>query len=119
MKDCQPVPIQEAGAFWVFSCFTLNQKPKRRMTHDICLLFRTVGFLPASVRAVLPPEGSLLSGSKFYRSDESRRPPAAASALPQRWNQGASQGNAPLHRSGPVSGTTLCSGGVWILLSSA
>uniref|UniRef100_A0A8C8DK03 TBC1 domain family member 15 n=1 Tax=Oryzias sinensis TaxID=183150 RepID=A0A8C8DK03_9TELE len=31
VKDCQPVPIQEAGAFWVFSCFTLNQKHKCHM----------------------------------------------------------------------------------------
>lgn len=59
--------------------------------------------LSAPLRALLSAEGSLLFGPELPGADESRRPPAASPALPQRRNQGAAVGPAALHLPGPVS----------------
>lgn len=86
----------------------------RHSKPDVSRLCRSVGFLPSPVRAVLPPEGPLLFGSKLHRPDEPRQPPAAPSALPQGGDPGAAAGHAPLHRSGPVSGAALRPAAVWV-----
>lgn len=64
---------------------------------------RPVVVLSAALRALLPSKGSVLSGSKLPGADQSRRSPAARASLPQRRNQGAPAGSAPLHHPGPVS----------------
>lgn len=69
----------------------------------MCSSCRPVVLLAAPLRAVLSAEGPLLFGSELPCADESRGPPAASPALPQRRNQGAAAGPAALHHPGPVS----------------